>query len=126
MLLIICVLLLKIDNDLCFVAKNRFQCVTGESEQGRGSYGVVLDFRYLLMTIEDSSFTYEVHTQANKSANFQSLLCFFLPQVPVLGEVSPVRGPQSGGTMVTITGNHLDIGTTLSVTLHGQTCYLET
>lgn len=41
---------------------------------------------------------------------------------PVLESISPLLGPQSGGTRVTITGRHLDAGTLAVVKLGTVTC----
>ncbi|CAI8020286.1 Plexin-A4 [Geodia barretti] len=79
-----------------------FQCRTGRSVGGKGSYQVEIEFGYLTMIRRGSAFTYEV---------------------PTLDSLSPVRGPQAGKTMVTITGYNLNIGTNLRVTLFGQKCY---
>lgn len=36
--------------------------------------------------------------------------------------LSPIRGPESGGTMVTITGHYLGAGSSVAVYLGNQTC----
>ncbi|XP_069489373.1 plexin-A2 [Ambystoma mexicanum] len=41
---------------------------------------------------------------------------------PVVNQLAPLRGPESGGTMVTITGHYLGAGSTVSVLLGNQTC----
>uniref|UniRef100_A0A670YHM6 Plexin-A2 n=1 Tax=Pseudonaja textilis TaxID=8673 RepID=A0A670YHM6_PSETE len=41
---------------------------------------------------------------------------------PAVGYLSPSRGPESGGTMVTITGHFLGAGSSVSVLLDNQTC----
>ncbi|ETE62808.1 Plexin-A4, partial [Ophiophagus hannah] len=41
---------------------------------------------------------------------------------PAVGYLSPSRGPESGGTMVTITGHFLGAGSSVSVLLGNQTC----
>ena len=46
--------------------------------------------------------------------------------MPDLDDVSPRVGPKAGGTMVTITGVHLNIGSSLKVTLDNKDCYVET
>ena len=46
------------------------------------------------------------------------------PQIPRLSipPASPARGPMSGGTMVTISGTQLDVGSNHSVTLVQSNC----
>ncbi|XP_059805912.1 plexin-A2-like isoform X2 [Hypanus sabinus] len=41
---------------------------------------------------------------------------------PSLQDLSPSRGPESGGTMVTITGKHLGAGSSVNVMFGNQTC----
>ncbi|XP_021233233.1 plexin-A2 isoform X1 [Numida meleagris] len=41
---------------------------------------------------------------------------------PTVSFLSPSRGPESGGTLVTITGHHLGAGTRVSVLLGNQSC----
>ncbi|XP_078500630.1 plexin-A2 [Lissotriton helveticus] len=41
---------------------------------------------------------------------------------PVVSHLAPLRGPESGGTMVTITGHYLGAGSNVSVLLGNQTC----
>ncbi|KAK9404552.1 plexin-A2 [Crotalus adamanteus] len=41
---------------------------------------------------------------------------------PAVGYLSPSRGPESGGTMVTITGHFLGAGSSVSILLGNQTC----
>ncbi|NXF21525.1 PLXA2 protein, partial [Rhodinocichla rosea] len=41
---------------------------------------------------------------------------------PAVSFLSPSRGPESGGTMVTISGHHLGAGSRVSVLLGNQTC----
>lgn len=48
-------------------------------------------------------------------------LCFFSKNPSVLS-LSPIRGPESGGTMVTITGHYLGAGSSVAVYLGNQTC----
>ena len=55
---------------------------------------------------------------AGESAEF---VLFFL-QTPVVSFLNPSRGPESGGTMVTISGHYLGAGSRVSVLLGNQTC----
>lgn len=55
---------------------------------------------------------------AGGSAEF---LLFFL-QTPAVSFLNPSRGPESGGTMVTISGHYLGAGSRVSVLLGNQTC----
>ncbi|XP_075385933.1 plexin-A2 [Tenrec ecaudatus] len=41
---------------------------------------------------------------------------------PSVLSLSPIRGPESGGTMVTISGHHLGAGSSVAVYLGNQTC----
>ncbi|XP_063811395.1 plexin-A2 isoform X1 [Pseudophryne corroboree] len=41
---------------------------------------------------------------------------------PTVSYLSPSRGPESGGTMITITGHNLGAGSTVSILLGNQTC----
>ncbi|CAJ0964921.1 unnamed protein product, partial [Ranitomeya imitator] len=41
---------------------------------------------------------------------------------PTVSHVSPTRGPESGGTMITITGHNLGAGSLVSTLLGNQTC----
>ncbi|XP_006109566.3 plexin-A2-like, partial [Myotis lucifugus] len=41
---------------------------------------------------------------------------------PSVLSLNPVRGPESGGTMVTITGRYLGAGSSVAVYLGNQTC----
>ncbi|XP_018104643.1 plexin-A2 isoform X2 [Xenopus laevis] len=41
---------------------------------------------------------------------------------PTVAHLSPSRGPESGGTMITITGHNLAAGSIVSMTLGNQTC----
>lgn len=55
---------------------------------------------------------------ADRSAEF---VLFFL-QTPAVSFLNPSRGPESGGTMVTISGHYLGAGSRVSVLLGNQTC----
>lgn len=50
------------------------------------------------------------------------LICPFFLQTPTVSFLSPSRGPESGGTLVTITGHHLGAGSRVSVLLGNQSC----
>ncbi|MGH0171119.1 UNVERIFIED_CONTAM: hypothetical protein FKN15_060563 [Acipenser sinensis] len=52
-------------------------------------------------------------------ARFYVLLCF---QEPTVEALSPSRGPESGGTKVTIMGQNLGAGSSVSVFFGNQTC----
>nr|KAF6291358.1 plexin A2 [Myotis myotis] len=41
---------------------------------------------------------------------------------PSVLSLNPIRGPESGGTMVTITGRYLGAGSSVAVYLGNQTC----
>lgn len=43
-------------------------------------------------------------------------------QIPKIMELMPSRGPVSGGTIVNITGSHLDAGSNVSVMFKDQPC----
>ena len=43
-------------------------------------------------------------------------------QDPLLGDINPKRGPMSGGTRVTIHGQHLDAGTEVIVRIGSHEC----
>lgn len=43
-------------------------------------------------------------------------------QIPKIMELKPSRGPVSGGTIVNITGSHLDAGSNVSVMFKDQPC----
>ncbi|XP_026856488.2 macrophage-stimulating protein receptor [Electrophorus electricus] len=45
--------------------------------------------------------------------------------VPVITEISPDYGPKVGGTLITLSGKHLDAGTTRAVLLGDQVCPVE-
>lgn len=49
-------------------------------------------------------------------------LSLFCPQTPAVSFLNPSRGPESGGTMVTISGHYLGAGSRVSVLLGNQTC----
>lgn len=55
-----------------------------------------------------------------------TLLCSdpFLLQVPSMLALTPSRGPESGGTKVTIVGENLGAGSTVTVYFGNQTCEL--
>ena len=41
---------------------------------------------------------------------------------PVLADFSPQRGPMSGGSLVVISGDHLDLGSKIAVSILGKDC----
>ena len=41
---------------------------------------------------------------------------------PIISSLSPTRGGSAGGTRLTITGQNFDIGTGVTVTIHGVVC----
>ena len=43
-------------------------------------------------------------------------------QIPNVTQIQPNYGPRVGGTLITITGPHLDAGKTRRVTLNDQPC----
>ncbi len=43
-------------------------------------------------------------------------------QNPEITNFSPKKGPQSGGTRLTISGSHMNAGTTISATVVGLPC----
>ena len=45
-------------------------------------------------------------------------------QKPELGEVTPLLGPKSGGSRLTITGRNLDIGAKLNISVADLPCKL--
>lgn len=49
---------------------------------------------------------------------FQKLLL----QIPNITEIQPNYGPRIGGTLITVTGPHLDAGKTRKVTLNDEPC----
>lgn len=49
-------------------------------------------------------------------------LVFVNVQIPKIMELMPSRGPVSGGTIVNITGSHLDAGSNVSVMFKDQPC----
>ena len=63
------------------------------------------------------------HTSANWSIVKDSSLSSSPQRMAVAG-MFPRLGPQSGGTLVTLTGSNLDIGSNLAVTLGGQPCHV--
>lgn len=44
------------------------------------------------------------------------------PQIPNITEIQPNYGPRIGGTLITVTGPHLDAGKTRKVTLNDVLC----
>lgn len=43
-------------------------------------------------------------------------------QIPNITEIQPNYGPRVGGTLITVTGTHLDAGKTRRVTLNDVPC----
>lgn len=43
-------------------------------------------------------------------------------QIPNITEIQPNYGPRAGGTLITVTGPHLDAGKTRKVTLNDMPC----
>ncbi len=55
---------------------------------------------------------------------FFLFVCIQIPKLDV-PPVSPSLGPLAGGTLVTIVGSHLGIGSSRSVTMAGQPCEIQ-
>jgi len=51
-----------------------------------------------------------------------NLLCTTLHQEPMIQAVFPAFGPRSGGTQLSVRGQHLDIGSQLLVYASSQPC----
>lgn len=56
------------------------------------------------------------------SCLFPTHLLFLSLQMPSVTGLSPSRGPESGGTKVTIMGENLGAGSSVSVLFGNQTC----
>lgn len=56
------------------------------------------------------------HAHPSKYCNKLSL------QIPNITEIQPNYGPRVGGTLITVTGPHLDAGKTRKVTLNDMPC----
>lgn len=54
----------------------------------------------------------------------ETLVNFGSPQIPSMLALTPGRGPESGGTKVTIVGENLGAGSTVNVYFGNQTCEL--
>lgn len=54
----------------------------------------------------------------------ETLMNFGSPQTPSMLALTPGRGPESGGTKVTIVGENLGAGSTVNVYFGNQTCEL--
>lgn len=46
-------------------------------------------------------------------------------QIPNITEIQPNYGPRTGGTLITVTGPHLDAGKTRKVTLNDVPCPIQ-
>lgn len=46
-------------------------------------------------------------------------------QIPNITEIQPNYGPRIGGTLITVTGPHLDAGKTRKVTLNDVSCPIQ-
>ena len=53
------------------------------------------------------------------------LFCILIMQDPIISEVTPTIGPQSGGTLVTIKGTSLDAGKDIKADIGGLLCVIE-
>lgn len=53
-------------------------------------------------------------------------LFFSIFQIPVITSISPNEGPASGGTYVTIKGQNLNAGSSISASVAGKTCEIKT
>lgn len=54
----------------------------------------------------------------------ETLIDFTAPKIPSMLALTPGRGPESGGTKVTIVGENLGAGSTVNVYFGNQTCEL--
>ena len=45
-------------------------------------------------------------------------------QEPYISNFYPIRGPQSGGTRLTIVGDHMNTGTNRTATVAGRPCQI--
>ena len=63
-------------------------------------------------------------TRTNNIHRCLLLLLFFLflLQSPSFARVRPEKGPVSGGTRLTVTGRHLDAGSTVTVYIDKEEC----
>ncbi|KAM4613484.1 macrophage-stimulating protein receptor-like [Polymixia lowei] len=74
---------------------------------------------------QDLNITLEVHegkVEGRYSIEGQSQTRGFSFVEPSITEIRPDYGPKSGGTLVTLTGNHLNSGMQRSVTIGGNDC----
>ena len=53
------------------------------------------------------------------------LFYILIMQNPIIREVTPMIGPQSGGTLVTIKGTSLDAGLVIEADIGGSLCVIE-
>uniref|UniRef100_A0A4W3IMU6 Hepatocyte growth factor receptor n=1 Tax=Callorhinchus milii TaxID=7868 RepID=A0A4W3IMU6_CALMI len=66
--------------------------------------------------------TTEVFLVLNKML---TALFLFLVQNPIIMSISPTHGPKSGGTLLTVTGNHLNSGSAREVLIGAKLCDLK-
>lgn len=48
-----------------------------------------------------------------------------LIQDPIITSISPSYGPKTGGTLLTLTGKHLNSGNSRHISIGGKTCTLK-
>ena len=61
-----------------------------------------------------------IHTLQLLEVEMGSLCSLY--QIPNITEIQPNYGPRIGGTLITVTGPHLDAGSSRKVTLNGEPC----
>ncbi|XP_038073903.1 hepatocyte growth factor receptor-like isoform X2 [Patiria miniata] len=93
---------------------SRIVCVT--SEVSSPSIGPI----EAKIEVYDDSLSYRVNDTVSSAPDFN-----FTYVDPVITNIDPMYGGQSGGTLLTITGNGLNAGNNISVTVQGRTCNVE-
>lgn len=80
--------------------------------------------KYLSPRLGSGSVASSLLSAATSSSNLlpQISLYFSVPQTPTVTALSPSRGPESGGTKVTIMGENLGAGSSVNVQFGNQTC----
>ncbi|KRZ39430.1 Plexin-A4, partial [Trichinella pseudospiralis] len=84
----------------------RIVCITGPAKHRKAENGpVVVKIRDVMdyVAVSDQDFRYVV---------------------PEIGSFTPTSGPQSGGTVLTIRGNHLNAGSRITATVAGVPCHV--
>ncbi|BFZ14638.1 hypothetical protein BsWGS_17677 [Bradybaena similaris] len=106
--------LIHIENIVCEKESHSATSITCKTKQALQELSAPVTVK-----VTDTSYLPDRRYQINGEHNSSHPFCFKNVRV---GSFSPTHGPQSGGTNITITGENLDVGSSVSVSVAGIPC----